>query len=256
MAQIALDNASLSFHVRQSGRVTFKEFVVRQMFRRSKNPLFEIKAIDGITFDLAKGTRLGVIGRNGAGKSTLLKLLAGVYPPTSGERRVVGRISSLFDLTLGFEPEATGWENVAFRGYLQGESPKSLRPKLAGIAEFSELGDFLNVPVRHYSSGMLMRLGFAVATAMEPEILLVDEVLSVGDMAFREKARRRMDQLLDRAHLFVMVSHDMDAITKICDRVLWLEKGRMKRLGPTAEIIAEYKQQSASPAPAAPPQAA
>lgn len=241
MARITLDHAGITFKVRRSGRVTLKEFMVRQLFRRSRNPVLEIRALDDICLDLTRGTRLGIIGHNGAGKSTLLKLLAGVYPPTSGARAVSGRISSLFDITLGFEPEATGWENVSYRAFLQGETPSSLRPKLHAIAEFSELGDFLNVPVRCYSSGMLMRLAFSIATAMEPEILLVDEVLSVGDMAFQEKARQRMQEMLERAHLIVMVSHDLDSLAKVCDQALLLDHGRIRMQGPTAEVIRAYE---------------
>lgn len=240
MASIQLENLGIEFNVRQSGRVTLKEYIVRQLFRRSVNPVMKIQALADITLRLERGARFGIIGQNGAGKSTLLKVLAGIYPPTTGTRRVEGRISSLFDIALGFEPEATGWDNIAFRSYLQGETPRSIRPKLQEIADFSELGEFLNHPIRHYSSGMLMRLAFSIATAIEPEILLVDEVLSVGDLAFQNKARERMRQLMSKASLIVMVSHDLTAMAKVCDQVLWLDRGRMVRVGPTAEVIRAY----------------
>src|SRR5262249_23643462 len=148
MASIDLDRASLQFRVRQSRRITFKEFLVRGLFRSSVNPWIEVRALEGIDLHLRDGDRLGVIGHNGAGKSTLLKLIAGIYPPTAGTRTVTGRISSLFDIALGFEPDANGWENISYRGYLQGETPKSLKAKIDQIAEFSELGDFLNMSVR------------------------------------------------------------------------------------------------------------
>ena len=240
MTSIELDNASLVFRVRQNRHVPLKDFLVKRMFRRSVNPYLEIRALQNINLSIREGDRLGIVGHNGAGKSTMLKLLAGIYPPTSGERRVNGQISSLFDLILGFEPEASGWENIAYRGYLQGETPKTLRGKLDGIAEFSELGEFLHSPVRHYSSGMIVRLAFAVATAIDPEILLVDEVLSAVDLAFQKKCRRRMEEMIDRAHLIVMVSHDLDALARFCNRAIWLDHGAIRLAGSTTEVLEAY----------------
>src|SRR5437660_12581376 len=150
MARIELDKVSLTFQVRQRGRITLKEFLVRQMFRRSVNPMIEVRALQEICLQFHEGERIGIVGPNGAGKSTLLKVLAGIYPPSHGRRIVEGRISSLFDIALGFEMDASGWENISFRGYLQGETPKSVKSKVQQIAEFSELGDFLNMPVRYY----------------------------------------------------------------------------------------------------------
>src|SRR5437016_1234881 len=145
MARIELDRVSLTFKVRQRGRITFKEFLVRQMFRRSVNPLLEVRALQAVSLQFRRGERVGIIGHNGAGKSTLLKVLAGIYPPTQGRRLVEGSISSLFDLALGFESDATGWENIGYRGYLQGETPRSIRSKIQSIADFSELGKFLDM---------------------------------------------------------------------------------------------------------------
>jgi ABC-type polysaccharide/polyol phosphate transport system ATPase subunit len=240
MTSIELENVSLVFRVRQNRRIPLKDFIVKRMFRRSVNPYMEIRALQNINLTIREGDRLGIVGHNGAGKSTMLKLLAGIYPPTAGERTVNGQISSLFDLQLGFEPEASGWENIAYRGYLQGETPKSLRAKLDEIAEFSELGEFLNSPVRHYSSGMLVRLAFAVATAIDPEILLVDEVLSAGDLAFQKKCRRRMEEMIDKAHLIVMVSHDLDALARFCNRAIWLDHGVIRLAGPTGDVLVAY----------------
>src|SRR5213592_2521038 len=189
MARIDLDDVSLYFRVRQKRRVTFKEFLIHRYFRNSVNPYIEVRALDHIDLHFAEGDRVGIIGHNGAGKSTLLKLLAGIYPPTSGTRVVEGRMCSLFDITLGFEMDSSGWENIAYRGYLLGETPRTIEAKKNDIAEFSELGEFLNMPVRYYSAGMLVRLAFSISTAIEPEILLVDEVLGAGDMAFQAKAR-------------------------------------------------------------------
>jgi ABC-type polysaccharide/polyol phosphate transport system ATPase subunit len=240
MARIELDRVSLTFRVRQHGRISLKEFLVRQMFRRSMNPVIKVRALRDVSLTVEEGERVGIIGPNGAGKSTLLKLLAGVYPPMRGRRIVDGRISSLFDISLGFEQDATGWENIFYRGYLQGETPRSVRAKIQPIADFSELGDFLNMPVRYYSAGMMVRLAFSIATAVEPEILLVDEVLSVGDMAFQDKARRRMQEMMGRARLIVMVSHDMDSLANLCERGVWMDQGRVRMIGPIRQIVAAY----------------
>jgi ABC-type polysaccharide/polyol phosphate transport system ATPase subunit len=240
MARIRLENVSLTFKVRQQGRITLKEFLVRQMFRRSVNPFLKVRALQDVTLEFREGERVGIIGHNGAGKSTLLKLLAGVYPPSKGALTVEGKISSLFELSLGFEHDASGWENIFYRGYLQGETPKSVRAKMQGIADFSELGDFLNMPVRYYSAGMLVRLAFSIATAIDPEILLVDEVLGAGDMAFQAKARQRMCDMMSKARLIVMVSHDMDALAKLCESGIWMDHGQVRRQGPIHEVIAAY----------------
>ncbi|MFL5338829.1 MAG: ABC transporter ATP-binding protein [Gemmataceae bacterium] len=241
MATIDLDDVSLYFHVRQKRRVTMKEFVIHQLFRSSANPYIEVRALDHVDLHLQDGERVGIIGANGAGKSTLLRLLAGIYPPTKGKRAVSGRISSLFDITLGFEMDSTGWENIYYRGYLLGETPRSIEAKKQQIAEFSELGDFLNMPVRYYSAGMMVRLAFSISTAIEPEVLLVDEVLSVGDMAFQHKARQRMKAMMANASLLVMVSHDLDSLCKICNRGLWLAHGRLVQAGPMAEVVQAYQ---------------
>ena len=241
MARIELDNVSLTFQVRQQGRLTLKEFLVGGKFRESVNPTREVEALRDVRLRVEEGDRVGVIGHNGAGKSTLLKLLAGVYPPTAGRRVVEGHISSLFDIALGFEPEATGWENICYRGYLQGETPATIRPKVRPIAEFSELGEFLDMPVRYYSAGMLVRLAFAIATAIDPEILLVDEVLSVGDLAFQVKARARMKEMIAKARLLVMVSHDLDSLAKLCERGVWLDRGRVRMAGPVDRVIDAYQ---------------
>jgi ABC-type polysaccharide/polyol phosphate transport system ATPase subunit len=255
MARIELNKVGLTFHVKRTEGLTLKEFLVGRMFRRSVNPIMQVHALADVTFRLDRGERLGVLGHNGAGKSTLLKLLAGVYPPSCGERHVNGRISSLFDINLGFEVDATGWENISYRSYLQGETPKTVRAKRDAIAEFSELGDFLKMPMRYYSAGMMVRLAFSIATAIDPEILLVDEVLSVGDLAFQKKARQRMSEMMDRAQVMVVVSHDLSALEESCDQIIWLDHGRIRMHGKPDEVVAAYKesvqQPAATPEPAA-----
>jgi ABC-type polysaccharide/polyol phosphate transport system ATPase subunit len=247
MTHIQLDDAALTFHIRKQGKIGFKEYMVRGLFRRSSDAWLKVEALRGVNLSIARGQRVGIVGGNGAGKSTLLKLLAGVYEPTSGRRSVEGKISSLFDITLGFEHDASGWENIAYRGYLQGETPRTIRSKLHEIAEFCELGDFLHMPVRYYSAGMVVRLGFAIATAVQPQILIIDEVLGAGDRAFQDRARARINQIIDQAALVVLVSHDLLTLEKLCDRVIWMEQGRIRQDGPAAEVIKAYQQASRPP---------
>jgi ABC-type polysaccharide/polyol phosphate transport system ATPase subunit len=240
MTLLQLDDVTLLFHVRCEGRISLKEYLLKGKFRRSKRTTMEVRALENVNLRIAEGDRVGIIGANGAGKSTLLKLLAGIYPPTSGRRIVHGHISSLFDIALGFESDATGWENIAYRAYLQGETPGTLRPKMQAIAEFSELGDFLNMPVRYYSTGMMVRLAFSIATAIDPEILIIDEVLSAGDLAFQGKARERMLNLMSSARAVVVVSHDMNSLAQLCDRLVWLDHGRVRETGPAQRVIDAY----------------
>ncbi len=249
MAKIELQNVSVTFNVYQQKRVSLKEYIARGLFRRSQNPVLRVRALEGINLSAREGDRIGVIGHNGAGKSTLLKMLAGIYPPTVGTREVDGKICSLFDITLGFEFEATGWDNILYRAYLQGETPSSIRGKLDSIAEFSELGDFLNIAVRNYSAGMLMRLAFSIATAIEPEVLLIDEVLAVGDLAFLNKAQARMRELMTAARLMVMVAHDLQTIRDMCTQVVWMEHGHMKMVGKPDEVVDAYIAACTPPAP-------
>jgi len=248
-AAIDLQDVHLRFRVRSATRVSFKEYLVRGLFRPSANPPVEVHALRGVNLRVREGERIGVIGHNGAGKSTLLKVIAGVYPPTTGSRRVVGRICSLFDLMVGFELEASGWDNIRFRSYLQGETPRTIREKERGIAEFSELGRFLDVPLKYYSAGMLVRLAFSIASAADPEVLLIDEALAAGDASFRVKARERITALKQAARLMVLVSHDLNALPELCTSVAWMERGAVRMLGPCAEVIPAYRASMATAAP-------
>ncbi len=243
MRLIQLDDVGLRFHVRNIGRISLKEYLLDGFFCGTKKSTFEVQALEGINLAVDEGDRLGIIGHNGAGKSTLLRLLAGVYPPTAGRRQVTGHICSLFDISLGFEQDASGWDNILYRGYLQGETPRTIRSKVQPIADFSELGEFLDMPVRYYSSGMKVRLAFSIATAIEPEILIIDEVLSAGDMAFQVKARERMLALMSSARAVIVVSHDLSALKLMCDNVLWLDHGKMHMLGPAESVIEAYSEQ-------------
>jgi ABC-type polysaccharide/polyol phosphate transport system ATPase subunit len=248
MTLIRLDDVSLVFNVRRRGRISLKEYLLNGVFWRRRAETLTIQALEHIDLEVAEGERVGIVGANGAGKSALLKLLAGIYPPTRGRRQVFGQISSLFDIALGFEMDATGWENIAYRGYLQGETPASVQDKMQPIAEFSELGKFLDMPVRYYSSGMMVRLAFSIATAINPDILLVDEVLAAGDAAFQDKAYQRMRGLISRARAVILVSHDAVSLRRLCDRVLWLDHGRIRAAGAADEVIRAYLRQSAEDA--------
>jgi ABC-type polysaccharide/polyol phosphate transport system ATPase subunit len=242
MVAIDLENVNLNFTVRRYKRLSLKETLIRGMFSKAANPVIHVHALQNLSLKVAEGERLGIIGHNGAGKSTLLKLLAGIYPPTTGTRNVRGRISSLFDITLGFEQDASGWENIYYRSYLQGETPQSVKGKVQEIAEFCELGEFLDMPVRYYSAGMMIRLAFAIATAIEPEILIVDEVLAVGDLAFQQKATDRIRAMMAQARLMVIVSHDLERLKTLCSRVIWMDHGQVKLDGQPAPTITAYQQ--------------
>jgi lipopolysaccharide transport system ATP-binding protein len=249
VSRIELDRVSLTFRVREQYQITLKEFLLRGLYRRARNPLLKVHALQDVTLRFGDGDRVGIVGGNGAGKSTLLRLLAGVYWPTRGRRLVRGRVSSLFELNLGFEMEASGRQNIVYRGYLQGETPRSIRAKMEEIAEFSELGRFLDVPVRYYSAGMLVRLAFSIATTIEPEILLIDEVLSAGDLAFQQKAQQRLREMMSRAKIIVLVSHDLGRLPHLCETGVWLAQGQVRMVGPIDDVIAAYRAHTQSPPP-------
>lgn len=199
-----------------------------------------VRALHDLNFKLADGDRVGLVGHNGAGKSTLLRVLSGVYAPTLGQVHLQGQVASLIDVSLGIDHEATGRENIFLRGALLGLSKKEINAKLDEIVEFSELGDFIDMPVRTYSSGMHLRLAFSVSTVIRPEILLMDEWLSVGDEGFKHKAEARMAELVKSTKILVIASHSRDLIMHTCNRVLWLEHGALKMDGKPEEVCAAY----------------
>ena len=199
-----------------------------------------VRALHGLDFSFADGDRVGLIGHNGAGKSTLLRVLSGVYAPTQGQAVRQGSVSSLIDVSLGIDHEATGRENIYLRGALLGLSKKAINTRLDEIIAFSELGEFIDMPVRTYSSGMHLRLAFSVSTVVQPEILLMDEWLSVGDEGFKHKAEARLAELVESTKILVIASHSRDLILKTCNRVLWLEHGMIKMDGAPDEVCAAY----------------
>ena len=200
-----------------------------------------VRALDGLDLDLADGDRLGLIGHNGSGKTTLLRVLAGVYPPAAGSASIEGSVSSFTDLTLGMDPESTGWENIVFRCAFMGLSFEEARRLSPAIAEFSELGEYLNLPARTYSSGMFLRLAFAISTSVEPEILIMDEMISTFDAQFIEKAQRRLHEVVNNANILALASHDINVIQEICNKVVWLEHGTIKQFGPPERIVQAYE---------------
>jgi ABC-type polysaccharide/polyol phosphate transport system ATPase subunit len=240
MPYISLDNVDLLYPVRNNVRTTFKDFLVNGLFRKPiQRPRYR-KALDQVSIRVDGGECVGVIGSNGAGKSSLLRTIASVYPTAAGVLDVSGTVATLFDIAAGFELNATGWENIHLRAYLQGETPASLADKLDAIAEFSELRDILDLPLRCYSTGRIMMLSFAIVTCCEPDVLLIDEFLSTGDLRVREKAMGRMVEMLRAERVVMIASHDLAFLGQICSRVLWLEQGRLREDGPAACVIESY----------------
>ncbi|NLP61657.1 ABC transporter ATP-binding protein [Paraburkholderia sacchari] len=204
-----------------------------------------VRALDHIDIRFESGDRIGLIGHNGAGKSTLLRTLAGIYPPTAGVIERDGKVVPLLDISLGMDENSTGMQNIRLRGLLLGMSDREIRDKQAEIAEFCELGDYLDLPLRTYSSGMRVRLAFAVSTAVDAEILLLDEVMGVGDAAFLNKAKLRMQDLHSRAEIVVLAMHQNSEIRRVCNKVLWMERGKVRAFGPTEEVVRAYEVQIA-----------
>jgi len=200
-----------------------------------------VVALNNLTFDFNKGQRIGIVGRNGSGKSTLLKVLGGIYSPTGGVLSVEGQTSSLFNLTLGVQPDATGRENIVIRGLVKGWTRREIKERVPEIIEFSELGDFIDFPLRTYSDGMKMRLLFAIATSYSPEILILDEWIGAGDIGFQKKAAERMNNLVSSAGITVIASHSAGLLQRVCDVGVWLDKGKIVSSGPINDILGEFQ---------------
>ena len=219
---------------------TLREAFTKMFRRRDDYQVFE--ALKGVSFTIGRGEVVGIIGRNGSGKSTILKVIAGIYEPTSGQVETVGKVAAMIELGTGFHPELTGRENIAINGMLLGFSKREMRALEPQIIDFAELGDFIDSPVKQYSSGMYMRLAFAVATEVRPDILLVDEILAVGDTPFQEKCMQRMRQFTDTGRTIVFVSHDMQAMRNFCSRIILVHSGKVVRDGAPDQVIAEYEE--------------
>jgi ABC-type polysaccharide/polyol phosphate transport system ATPase subunit len=199
-----------------------------------------IRALDHVTLHLEHGARVALIGANGAGKTTLLRVMGKIYPPTGGVAEVAGRIGCLTDLNVGLDAEATGYENIRMRGVLLGLNSQEIAKLMPDVAEFTELGDYLKLPIRCYSQGMMLRLAFGISTAIKPEIILLDEVIGAGDQAFAAKARKRLQGLIDAASILVLASHNPNIIAENCSSAIWLSHGRVIEHGPMAETLDRY----------------
>jgi lipopolysaccharide transport system ATP-binding protein len=238
MAHISAEGVCVEFPIWNPARRSLKNAVLRATtggrLARETSTRVVIQALNELSFEFSRGDRVGLVGHNGSGKTTLLRVLTGIYEPVRGRLAVTGRVSSLLDLSLGMDHEATGYENIMLRGVLMGLSPSAIDDRVDEIAEFSELGDYLSMPIRTYSSGMLLRLAFAVSTSIAPEILLLDEWLSVGDAEFRAKAERRLLELIESSAIVVLASHDVNLIRRFCSRTLRLEHGRIVSEEPVA----------------------
>ena len=244
MAQITLTNASVVLPIYNSSARSLTNTLVSAatggVLTAQKGGHLSIEALKDLNLEIKSGDRLGIVGHNGAGKSTLLRLLSGVYEPSSGKIKRSGSISSLVDISLGINAENTGRENIFLRGKLMGLSKREIDEKLDEIIEFSELGDYVNLPVRVYSSGMLLRLAFSVSTSISADILIMDEWLSVGDGAFAERSGQRLRNLVDESDILVIASHTRDLLEETCNRIVWLEHGVIRKVGSAQDIIPEY----------------
>lgn len=243
MYAIKVENATKSFRLKtrykQAGTIK-SAFVNWLKGERVAKKSHNFWALKGVSFDVPKGTTLGIIGSNGSGKSTLLKLMAGIHRPTSGGVKTNGRISALIELGAGFHPEFTGRENIFINGIILGLSRKEIQEKLEDIIRFSELEDFIDNPVKTYSSGMYMRLAFSIAAAVDPEILLIDEILAVGDANFQRKCQNKLNTFKADGKTIVLVTHDLGSLERYCDRVLWLDHGEFKAYGDVQSVVQMY----------------
>jgi len=230
----------LEYRISRSNIGSIKEFAIKTVKRQMKYE--SLWALDGVSFEVAKGEVFGIIGPNGAGKSTLMKIMARVLPPTKGRMVVRGSVAPMIELGAGFNNELTGYENIVMYGTLLGRTPDRMRDRASEIAEWADLTEFIDVPLRSYSSGMLARLAFAVATDIEPDVLVVDEVLSVGDAAFQIRSQERMENLIERGASVVIVSHNLGTVAELADRAMWLDRGNIVMIGSPLEVIDAYKQ--------------
>jgi len=245
MPSIELVNVTVDIPVynargRSLKTMVFERAIGGAMQARERGDIVVIRALENVTASFASGDRIGLIGHNGAGKTTLLRVMSGVYQPTTGAARIVGQTGTLTDLMAGMDPEATGYENIVYRGILLGRSYAEAKAHIPEIEAFSELGAYLDLPIRTYSSGMLLRLAFAITTGVRPPILLMDEMISAGDAGFVEKASQRLHDVISSASILVISSHVQNVIQEFCNRVLWLEHGKVVMDGKPDEVLAAY----------------
>jgi ABC-type polysaccharide/polyol phosphate transport system ATPase subunit len=239
---IKFENVGLTYDLYLDKTNNLKEFLINKVTKRRPvaKSMEKVEALKNINIEFKQGDRVGIIGRNGAGKSTMLKVISGIYKPTAGRLIVNGTIQPLIEIGAGFDPEFTGRENIYLNGYMLGFSKDQIKRKEAEIIEFAELGEFIDVPVKYYSSGMSVRLAFTIATSIEPEILAFDEMLAAGDIEFLNKAKLRMDELINKAKMLILVSHDLSMISALCTKVLVVHQGQICFIGTPEEAIQFY----------------
>ena len=237
---IILKNVSMKFNLGVEKDNSLKMIFINLFTPKKKKKKDYFWALKDIDFRINKGDVVGIIGANGAGKSTLLKVVSGVYKPTTGTVEVNGKISPMIELGAGFDPELTARENIYLNGAILGYSKGFLEQKFDDIVEFSELKDFLDVPVKNFSSGMVAKLAFSISTIVDPEVLIVDEILSVGDIKFQEKSKNKMMSMIEGGTTVLYVSHSIDSIKELCSKVIWLDHGKIVKMGDTKEICNEY----------------
>lgn len=236
---IEVTDVTMRFHMNLDKILSLKEFVTRKL--SGKLAYQDFTALDHVSFSVKRGETLGLIGHNGAGKSTMLKVISGILKPTGGSVTCHGNVVPMLELGSGFDMDLTGQENIFLNGAILGYDEEFLKKKYDEIVEFSELGQFIEVPIRNYSSGMLARLAFSVASVVQPEILIVDEILAVGDAAFQEKSRKRMLELMGGGTTVLFVSHSLVQIREMCRRVIWLDHGQVKEIGPAKAVCDAYE---------------
>ena len=235
---VRVQNVSVTYRTTFERTPTLKTAVVR--LGRGERAVREVQALRNVSFEVPVGTSLGIVGANGAGKSTLIRTLGGILPPTSGRIEVHGRISALLALGVGFNPNLSGTENVVLGGLANGLTRRQVDERAHDIAEFAELGDFMDLPIRTYSSGMRSRLAFAVSVHMDPDILMIDEALSAGDAKFKKKAAEKMHELMTTARAMFLVSHALASVKEMCNAAIWLHKGELMLQGSPEEVVAAY----------------
>jgi len=235
---VRVEDVSITYRTTFERKPTLKQALVR--FGRGERAVREVQALKGVSFEVPTGTAMGIIGANGAGKSTLMRAMAGILPPTSGSIEVWGKASTLLALGVGFNQSLSGRENIILGGLASGLSRKDVEERAEEVAAWTELGDFIDMPMRTYSSGMSARVGFSVAVHMEPDILMIDEALSTGDAHFREKANAKMAELRESARAMFLVSHGLGSIKEMCNEAMWLDHGTLMMRGEPEEVIDAY----------------
>ncbi len=247
---LRLRDVTVDFPLYHGGNRSLKKSLLSTASMRQRNLARDnsnrvsVKAIDGVTLNIEKGERIALVGSNGAGKSTLLRVLAGIYEPTRGSVDTFGTVSSLLGVNVGLNADATGFENIFLRGMFMNIRPSAMQERIPEIADFTGLGPYLDMPVRTYSSGMMVRLSFAIATCVQPEILLIDEWLGAGDANFFKKAERRMHDFIEKSSILVLASHSIPLLEKWCSRGILLAQGRIEKVGPIKDVIASHLEQS------------